>query len=60
MSTAIISNQVTDEVLEAWYELMQLNLTSHQPKVTAWLHSEDADPVLKQLLVKVPCEGLMH
>lgn len=40
--------------------MMQLNLTSHQPKVTEWLHSDDADPVLKQLLVNVPCAGPMH
>lgn len=53
-------NEPPAEVLQAWMQLMQLNLTSHQPKVEAWLHSEDADPVLKQLRVNVPCAGLMH
>jgi hypothetical protein len=53
-------NEPPAEVLQAWLQLMQLNLTSHQPKVEAWLHSEDADPVLKQLLVNVPCAGLTH
>ena len=60
MSMETTSNEPPAEVLQAWIQLMQLNLTSHQPKVEAWLHSEDADPVLKQLLVNVPCAGLMH
>jgi len=60
MSMEPTSNQLPVEVVNAWYQLMQLNLTSHQPKVTEWLHSEDADPVLKQLLVNVPCAGLTN
>jgi len=54
------SHQLPAEAVNAWYQLMQLNLTSHQPKVVEWLHSEDADPVLKQLLVHVPCAGAVH
>jgi len=53
-------NQPSAEVINAWYQLLRLNLTSHQPRVTEWLHSEEADPVLKQLLANVPCAGLMH
>jgi len=60
MSMEQTSNQPPTEVINAWYQLMQLNLTSHQPKVMEWLHSEEADPVLKQLLVNVPCAGLIH
>jgi hypothetical protein len=54
------SNQPPAEVIQAFYQPMELNLTSHQPKVEAWLHSEDANPVLKQLLINVPCARLMH
>jgi hypothetical protein len=54
------SNQLPPEAVNAWYQLMQLNLTSHQPQFMEWLHSENADPVLKQLLVNVPCAGAVH
>jgi hypothetical protein len=54
------NSQLPAEAIQAWYQLMQLNLTSHRPKVNEWLHSEDADPVLKQLLVYVPCAPSIH
>jgi len=60
MNIEIADNDPPEDELEAWYQLMHLNLTSHQPKVEAWLHSEEADPVLRQLLVNVPCAGLTH
>lgn len=60
MNMETTRQQLPAEALQAWYQLMQLNLTSHQPKVNEWLHSEDADPVLKQLLVNVPCVPLVH
>ena len=41
-------------------ELIQLNMESWKPEVNEWLHSEDAEPVLKELLVIVPCSGTVH
>jgi hypothetical protein len=53
-------NQPPIEVIQAWQQLVMLNLESYKPQVTDWLHSEDAKPVLKQLLVNVPCAGRIH
>lgn len=48
------------EVIQAWQQLLRLNLESYKPRVADWLHSEDAEPVLRQLLVYVPCAGRIH
>jgi len=53
-------NQPPIEVIHAWQQLLMLNLESYKPRVTDWLHSEDAKLVLKQLLVNVPCAGRIH
>ena len=53
-------NQPPIEVIQAFQQLLLLNLESHKPQVTDWLHSEDAEPVLKRLLVHVPCVGRIH
>jgi hypothetical protein len=50
----------TEAALLAYQQLMQLNLESWRPEVAEWLHSEDAEPVLKDLLVAVPCARTMH
>ncbi len=60
MVTTNTNNLPPAEVIQAWQQLLQLNLESHKPQVTDWLHSEDAEPVLRQLLVYVPCAGLVH
>lgn len=46
--------------VEAWRQLMALNLQHHKPEVTDWLHSKEAEPVLQQLLVNVPCSQTLH
>ena len=50
----------TQAALLAYQQLMQLNLESWRPEVAEWLHSEDAEPVLKDLLVAVPCPRTIH
>ncbi|MEE4185997.1 MAG: hypothetical protein V2J12_09545 [Gammaproteobacteria bacterium] len=46
--------------LEAWRQLVALNLQRYQPEVTDWLHSDEAQPVLQQLLANVPCSMTVH
>ncbi len=46
--------------VEAWRQLVALNLRSHEPGVEDWLHSKEAEPVLQQLLVNVPCSWTLH
>jgi len=60
MSMEFTSHELPEEALQAWVELLQLNLTLHQPKVEAWLHSEEADPILKELLINVPCPAVIN
>ncbi len=52
--------QTPTAVILAYQRLLQLNLESHKPEVADWLHSEDAEPVLKEMLVNVPCVGRVH
>jgi len=47
-------------VMRAWQQLMQLNLESWKPEVTAWLHSEEAQPELREFLALVPCSTTLH
>jgi hypothetical protein len=46
--------------VEALRQLFELNLQSHKAEVTDWLHSEEAEPVLTQILVNVPCSMTLH
>jgi hypothetical protein len=54
------TTQAPEAVILAYQKLMQLNLELWKPAVADWLHSEDAGPVLKELLVNVPCVGHVH
>ena len=46
--------------LEAYRQLLALNLGLYKPEVTDWLHSDEAEPVLTQILVNVPCSDTLH
>ncbi len=46
--------------IQAYLRLMELNLGSWRPHVAEWLHSEEAEEPLKQLLVMVPCSPTIH
>ncbi len=49
-----------EAVIQAYQRLIQLNMESWKPEVADWLHSEDAEPVLKELLAIVPCSVTLH
>jgi hypothetical protein len=46
--------------IEAYRQLMALNLQLYKPEVVDWLHSEEAEPVLTQMLLYVPCSETLH
>ena len=54
------TTQVPEAVIQAYQRLVQLNLELHKPEVEQWLHSEEAEPALKEMLVNVPCLGEIH
>ena len=54
------TNQAPQAAILAYQRLIQLNLELHKPEVEEWLHSEDAEPVLKEMLAYVPCAGHIH
>jgi len=46
--------------IEAYRQLLALNFQLWKPEVADWLHSEEAEPVLTQILVNVPCSHTLH
>lgn len=56
----ITETDLPDAAVHAYLRLLELNLGSWKPTVAEWLHSEDAEPSLKQLLVLVPCSPTLH
>jgi hypothetical protein len=54
------TTDLPEAAIHAYLRLMELNMGSWKPKVAEWLHSEDAEPQLKQLLVMVPCSPTLH
>ncbi len=58
--TQLIANYGAQAAILAYQRLLQLNWESWKPEVADWLHSEDAEPVLKELLVAVPCSATVH
>lgn len=55
-----MENYIPAASVEAWRQLMALNLQRHKPEVEDWLHSKEAEPVLQQLLANVPCSETLH
>ena len=49
-----------EAAIQAFQRLIRLNMESWKPEVADWLHSEDAELVLKELLETVPCSGIVH
>jgi hypothetical protein len=47
-------------VVHAYFRLIELNMSSWQPRVAEWLHSEEAEAPLKTLLANVPCSATIH
>jgi hypothetical protein len=46
--------------VQALHQLFEINLQIYKPEVSEWLHSEEAEPLLNQILVNVPCSTTMH
>ena len=44
----------------AHFRLMQLNFESWKPGVDEWLHSEEAEASLHELLLNAPCSTTLH
>jgi hypothetical protein len=55
-----MENMLPPAAIEAWEQLLALNLQGHKSEVADWLRSEDAAPVLKTMLVNVPCSQTLH
>lgn len=51
---------LSDAAIHAYLELVELNMRSWQPEVSAWLHSDDSAEALSRLLAIVPCSPTVH
>ena len=49
-----------DAAIQAYLQLIALNMRSWKPDVAAWLHSEAGNEALGQLLLVVPCSPTVH
>ena len=56
----MVTGYTPEAVIQAYRRLIQLNMESWKPEVNDWLHSEEAEPVLEELLAMVPCSGTVH
>ena len=56
----MVATNAPDTAILAYQRLIELNFGLTKPGVADWLHSEDAAPVLKELLVFVPCSNTIH
>jgi hypothetical protein len=52
--------ELPEASIEAYLRLMELNLGAWRPHVAAWLHSQEAEAPLKELLTMVPCSPTLH
>ncbi len=55
-----MENYIPAASVEAFRQLMALNLQSYKPEVADWLHSEEAEGVLAEILLHVPCSLTLH
>jgi hypothetical protein len=56
----IHSEDVPQAVIQAYEKLVKLNLELHKPEVEKWLHSDDSQPELKEMLLNLPCLGQIY
>jgi hypothetical protein len=56
----MVTGYAPEAVIQAYRRLIQLNMESWKPEVNDWLHSQEAEPVLEELLAMVPCSGTVH
>ena len=60
MITRYSESDLPTASIEAYRQLMALNLQLYKPEVVDWLHSEEAEPALTQMLLYVPCSETLH
>lgn len=51
---------LNDDAIRAYLGLIELNMRAWQPEVSEWLHSQEAEAPLKELLTIVPCSPTVH
>jgi hypothetical protein len=51
---------LNDAAIHAYLELIELNMGSWRPEISAWLHSGESAAALNQLLALVPCSPTVH
>ena len=52
--------QVPPASVFAYRPLLELNTQVRTPEMTEWLHSQEAEPLLAQILIDVPCSVTLH
>jgi hypothetical protein len=52
--------ELPEASIEAYLRLIELNVGSWQPHVSAWLRSPEAEATLKELLSLVTCSPTLH
>ena len=57
---ADMDNYIPAASIEALRQLVAINEGHGSSEVTEWLQSDEAEPVLKQILANVPCAPIMH
>jgi len=60
MSGTMEQQYLDDTAIQAYLQLMALNMRSWKPDVAAWLHSEAGHVAMSQLLIVVPCSPTVH
>ncbi len=54
------AENVPGAIINAHLRLIALNFQSWKPDVEKWLHSEEAEASLQELLAHVPCSLTLH
>ncbi len=54
------TTNIPEAAINAHFQLIAINLGSWKPEVEEWLHSEEAEGPLQQLLANVPCPPTLH
>lgn len=55
-----MENQISPASVFAYQQLLELNTQAWTPEIAEWLHSEEAEPLLSQILLNVPCSLTLH
>lgn len=54
------THYLNEESIQAYLELIDLNMRAWRPEVAEWLHSEAGADALGKLLAIVPCSPSVH